>query len=205
MSLDLLTTLFRNHPAAVIAFFGLFVPFAIFLLTRPDRRLQRRRIYLDLEFEASRIFRLCIDHPEIVVYIETKSNAATPEVREKTYWYVCQVLNAFELMISFRNERMVANDLFATWVSWFHELGTAAGFDEFWRSERLMFHYKSDLQKIMAVARELSHRRPAHFDQDDSLYDQELLEFHQRVSEILKDDSIRRHFITSLQQNGRAA
>jgi hypothetical protein len=37
-------------------------------------------------------------------------------------------LNLFEIIISYRKDYVVPNEVFATWVSWFHELGTSKRF-----------------------------------------------------------------------------
>lgn len=181
---------------------GLLVPFLIVLLARPDRRLQRRRIYMDLEFESARIFRISVDHPEIVRYLEASPTTAVigSDISERVYWYVCQVLNNFELMISLYKEGMVQIDVFSTWVSWFHELGTAGRFDEFWDGRGLSFHYKIKLQEIMDEAqRLLRDRTPA------TVYDAELEAFHRSVSRLFGDHRILRHFQKSRRSKARRA
>ncbi|MGB8397261.1 hypothetical protein [Bradyrhizobium sp.] len=109
----------EKYPGPTITSVGLLVPFLIFILARPDRRLQRRRIYMDLEFESARIFRTSVDHPEIVRYLEDTLTHAEidQDVSERAYWYVCQILNTFELMIALHKEGMVQVDIFSTWVS----------------------------------------------------------------------------------------
>jgi hypothetical protein len=186
-----------KNPGPAAAFIGLFVPFLIFLLARPDRKLQRRRVYMDLEFESARIFRTCVDHPEIVNYLEGALDA-DPEVSEKVYWHVCQVLNTFELMISLYKEGMVQIDIFSTWVSWFHELGTAQRFGEFWDKRGLSFHYKIELQEIMDQAQTLLRNRTATISNDA-----ELGIFHRGVSDLLRDYRILQHFQKSQKNKAR--
>jgi hypothetical protein len=187
-----------KNPGPTAAFIGLFVPFVIFLLARPDRKLQRRRVYMDLEFESARIFRTCVDHPEIVNYLEGASGDANPEVSEKVYWHVCQVLNTFELMIALYKEGMVQIDVFSTWVSWFHELGTAQRFGDFWDKRGLSFHYKIELQEIMDQAQALLRNRT-----ETTSNDAELGIFHRGVSDLLKDYRILQHFEKSQKNKAR--
>jgi hypothetical protein len=193
-SLDWLSLLWERP--AIVAFMGILVTLLLYVLSRRDRMLQRRRAYVDLEFEASRLFRVCIDHPDIMTYLEADSETLTPMAREKAYWHVCQILNIFEVIISFYRDKLVAADLFSTWVAWFHELGTARRFGEFWEQERLKFHYKIDVQLIMNAARRLYRARLPDFDDDQ--YDRELLEFYRQVACIFEDSAILEHFTSSL-------
>jgi hypothetical protein len=201
--------LWQRQPGAVIQSVGIIVQFIAFVVTGivvyytlVDRPLQRRRIYLDLEFEASRIFRICIDHPEVISYLESKAQASDKSSEEKSYWFVCQCLNAFEIMISFRAQRMVSKDLFATWVSWFHELGTYERFAEFWYGRNLWSHYKDDLQEVMNLAIRLRRARRADFDEKG--LEQELERFHREVSAIFDDRSIQEFWVQSAKRNARA-
>jgi len=205
ISFDWFTDLWHRQPGAIFTFVGILVPLFIFILLRRERMLQRRRAYVDLEFEASRLFRVCIDHPDIMQYLDAHSETLGAEAREKAYWHVCQVLNIFEVIISFYEEKTVTADLFSTWVSWFHELGTATRFGEFWEQERLRFHYKSHLQKIMDAAQRLYSARSPDFQQDNTQYDRELLEFHRQVADILRDNSILEHFTESLELDKMAS
>ena len=91
--------------------------------------------------------------------------------------------------------------MFATWVSWFHELGTAPRFEEFWRGEELRSHYKGDLQKIMNAALQLCKKRSGDFEADDHYYESELKAFHDEVAKIMGDKSIWKHFDDSRRLN----
>jgi hypothetical protein len=127
------------------------------------------------------------------MYLNGGSGQDDSLIKERTYWYVCQVLNVFEIMISFRARKMIAKDVFATWVSWFHELGTAARFSESWDDRKLRFNYKVSLQEIMEAAKKLRH------DFGDEVDSPSALErFHDDVAEILHDCSISKHFTESL-------
>ncbi|MBV9983089.1 hypothetical protein [Bradyrhizobium sp.] len=115
-------------------------------------------------------------------------------MREKAYWFVCQVLNLFEIIISYRKDHVVPDDVFATWVSWFHELGTSKRFERFWIDEELWSHYKGELQQILNLATGLARKREEDFASVESSYDDELKAFHDQVATIMKDPSIKEHF-----------
>jgi hypothetical protein len=197
--LEYLWGFIHSHEAFAVLL-GFVATILIYMKTsRHDRKLQLRRNYMDLEFEAINLFRVCLDNSEVVAFLEgADAEKKVSETGDKAYWLVCQVLNLFEIMISLREEEMVSSDLFNTWVSWFHELGTAKRFDAFWIKEELWSHYKHDLQKIMNVALELRLNR-THKDLSDQEYRTELQDFHDRVGEILHDPSIAQHFKKSVE------
>jgi hypothetical protein len=186
----------KNNPA-VTGIVGVLVAFLGPISALRDRKLQRRRVYMDLEFESARIFAGCIDRPEIIGYLEgslaSPSSLEEPElVPERAYWYVCQVLNTFELMISLYQEKVVRIDVFSTWVSWFHEVGTYERFSEFWDTRGLSFHYKKELQDVMDTAMKLRNNPDKkNVDLDP---DTELERFHKSVSVLFDDKKILAHY-----------
>lgn len=189
-----------EKPEALVNFFGfLLTIFTFTYVSYKDRRVQRRRNYLELEFESSRIFQVCVENPQVTMYLDGRlaADKASPELDERTYWFVCQCLNTFEIIISYRREGVVTKDLFATWVSWFHELGTAERFVDYWDGRDLCYHYKPELQEIMMTAVRLRSERAPDFDADSPAGQAELEAFHRRVSEILKDPAILAHFTES--------
>ena len=159
-----------------------------------DKEHRKHDNYLALEFQSMRVFQACVDNPEIPLYLDGKDVEPTERqhIKEKTYWHICQVLNLFEIIISYRKE--VPKEVFATWVSWFHELGTAPRFEEFWKGEELRSHYKGDLQKIMNAALQLYKERSGDFEADDDNYAKELKTFHDKIAKIMGDKSIWKHF-----------
>lgn len=193
---------FLEYPDALVLLFGFALSVFTFWYTSSterklraesadkDRALQHRRNYLSLEFEASRIFQICVDNPNIPLYLNNKLPKTDGPVAEQTYWFVCQVLDVFEIIISFRREGMVTSDLFATWVPWFRELGTAARFKDYWRGKKLWSNYKGDLQNIMNAAQVLLDKRKPGFDEDEALDESELKAFYHDVSVILADPTI---------------
>ncbi len=194
-----LINLVKNN-LAVTGIGGIIVAFLSRFFARRDRILQRRRVYMDLEFESARIFGTCIDRPEIIGYLEgSLASPSSPEERdlapERAYWYVCQVLNTFELMISLYQEKVVTIDIFSTWVSWFHEVGTYKRFFDFWDTRALSFHYKKELQDVMDTAMKL--RDNPDREKADFNSDAELASFHKSVSVIFDDDEIEEHYLKS--------
>ena len=181
-------------PEALAAILGFFFTILVFVFNRrKDQGLQQRRNYLMLELEASRIFNVCVQQPEIALYLNGEPEQKVPDrlLDERGYRFVCQCLNIFEIAISLRREKHISADLFATWVSWFHELGTSKRFADYWNTRKLRTNYKADLRDIMDVAVELSSQRTG---EESDVLDAELQEFHNRVAKIMGDSSIARHY-----------
>lgn len=197
---------FVTHHEAVATLVLGFLGVASYLYTRKhDRTLAKHQNYLSLEFESIRVFQTCLEHPEIPLYLEgeTVAEPLSQYIAEKAYWLVCQELNLFELIISYRKDEVVPDDVFATWVSWFHELGTAERFQDIWIKEELWSHYKEELRNIMETAIALTGKRGKDFNSVPTSYDDELQEFHEAVGRIMDDDSIAQHFRSARQKRRR--
>jgi len=173
------------------------------LNAQQDREAQFRSNYLQIELESSRIFTVAVEQPEIPKYLrgELEPDEAGKNIEERTYWFVCQILNVFEIAVSFRHEGKISKELFATWVSWLHELGTSQHFEDYWRD--LSSHYKRGLQDMLEAAQKRLHARPPNFkqlsdeDKDEILYN-ELDGYHQDIAGILKDEEVYKHWCNSV-------
>ncbi|WP_298880126.1 hypothetical protein [uncultured Bradyrhizobium sp.] len=197
---------FTQHSEAAATLLLGFLGVVTYLYTwSHDRKHRKRDNYLALEFQSMRVFQACVENPEIPLYLDGKDVEPTDRqhIKEKTYWQICQILNLFEIIISYRKE--VPDEVFATWVSWFHELGTAPRFEEFWRGEELRSHYKGDLQKIMNTALQLYKTRSADFETDDHDYENELKAFYDQIAIIMDDKSIWKHLDISRGLNEQVA
>jgi hypothetical protein len=136
----------------IAALIGLGGALWIYWLTNAQQRLvQRAETYMKLEMEASRIFEIARENARLVAFFNGKFVPETPEERadleHQVAWYLPQVLNLFEISISFYKRKIFDRDIFATWVSWYLEVGSAEGFQRAWKDLRM--HYKSDLRPIM--------------------------------------------------------
>jgi hypothetical protein len=190
-----------KNPIVMVNGLGFIVGIASYWIkSRKDRRIQFREHYFNLELEASRIFTICFQNPDVSLYLrgEHSGGAADEkefELSEQAVCLVCQILNVFEIAVSLRHEKMIPKDLFATWVPWFFDLGTLPRFDEYWNKGRLRFNYKKDLIEIMDIA--ISMKRLPSFGENPQA---DLKRFHQEVAIVFKnyglfkDRSILRQF-----------
>ncbi len=171
--------------------------------SRKDLRLQHRNNYFKLELEASRIFTVALQNPDIPRFLrgdlDHDPKSSDPRLHEQVFWFVSQELNIFEIAISLRNEKTITSELFATWVPWFYELGTYRHFRSFWAQPYdLMYHYKPELQEIMTAAMEL--KASPDFDEDDP---ETMGRFCEKVAEIFGDREILRQYRRTVHRNRR--
>ena len=149
---DKIATAISAKPELLINAFGFIAGiFAYVTRSKKELQLQHRNNYFSLELEASRIFTIAVQNPDIPRFLrgefDNDAKGDDPRMKEQAFWFVSQVLNIFEIAISLRNERTISSELFATWVPWFYELGTYNRFREFWcgRPYDLMYNYRQDL------------------------------------------------------------
>lgn len=184
-----------RSPEAVVTLLGFtFAIISFFLASRRDRALQKRENYLKLEFESVALFRFCSENPNVPRFLEGKLPATDENAKldETTYWFVCQTLNLFEIIISFRKERIISSEIFSTWVAWFYELATAKRFKEYWNE--LSFHYLGDLSEMIDPAL----GRPPLEELLESGNLEPLNQFYHDVARAMNDQSILRHLKGSL-------
>jgi hypothetical protein len=164
--------------------------------SKKQRHLQERTNYLSIELESSRIFAVCLQNPEVWLYVNgsqpRESADEEKNLNERGYWLVCQILNIFEIAISMYREATITKELFVTWIPWFLELGTAGRFAEYWKSRKLAYNYKVDLVQVMNAAIKIT--TSENFNKDPELA---LEDFHREVSTIFGDSSIVTQFIAN--------
>ena len=69
-----------EHPEAVATFLLAILGIVTYLYTwSHDRGLQKHQNYMSLEFESIRVFQVCVDHPEIPLYLDGKEVRTNPE------------------------------------------------------------------------------------------------------------------------------
>lgn len=177
-----------SNAEAVVAFFLLLLAIGQYTVTAERTQfLQQRENYLRLEFESVALFRFCSEHPDVPNYLEGKGISDNEKIDESVFWFVCQSLNLFEIIVTFRKDEMVSREIFSTWIAWFYELGTAERFKKYW--DELSFHYVGDVAAILdkAIGR-------APLDHLLAVNDLgPLREFYEDVSDVMQDSRLRRH------------
>ncbi len=118
-----------------------------------DRKLARKEIYLSLEYASIDLFRFEAENIELIRPVWQKDilipKRGTAEY-EVLVNYLCQMLNLFELAISFRGNKTMPHDVFGSWVDWYYKLAKAPGFLILWPDIRV--NYVEQLRKILDYA-----------------------------------------------------
>ena len=192
-------------PEIILNALAFFVAIFTFVIkSRKELQLQHRNNYFALELEASRIFTVAVQNPDIPRYLrgelDSSEKGKDPRLEEQAFWFVSQALGIFEIAVSLRNEKTITSELFVTWVPWFYELGTYDHFRKFWCEGpyALMYNYKKDLQEIMMAAVELKMSRNFHADDHANMKI-----FCSRVAEIFGDRSIFEQYRGTMLRNER--
>lgn len=180
-------------PAApILALIGVLTPLIITLMR--DNKTLRADVYFKLEMEASRLFEISRQSPDMMNYLEGRPVRGDDHdlLRHEIFWYLPQVLNLFEISILFRHKGIFDKATFSTWIAWYLELGGSERFCEFWRELRV--HYRPELRAIMDAAAELSSNDEADLETTTEM-------FFGRVGSILKDRSILPYYKSCLEQS----
>lgn len=140
--------------ALLIQFLSVLAIFIVFIAqVRMEKKVRKREIYQRLELAAIDLFRFEISNSEIcwILYAHDRQfpKVDTKEYRELTN-HITQILNLFEMIVEFRNEKIVELKIFSTWIAWFWELSQLKNFVLIWNE--IKTHYTKDLQFIIEAA-----------------------------------------------------
>jgi hypothetical protein len=134
----------------VVGAFALFATCVFFYMqSRREQRGLQREIYQRLELASIEIFRFEADHLDILQSLNSAEHRCSKDSQEykALIAYVTQVLNLFEMAVRFREQKIMPNDVFGSWVIWFYDLCAADNFPYVW--EDLKFNYLPDLREMM--------------------------------------------------------
>lgn len=159
---DMSSTEFFQLLSIIVGFGGTMLIFG--LNGARQRKVMKLETYFKLESESSRLFEIARTNPEMMLYLDgrykPKSKAEKDKLEFELRWFLPQVLNTFELSISYKEQQIFDESVFLTWVSWYHELSTAANFGLFWPD--LREHYMPELRTFMDLGLEVQAELDSH-------------------------------------------
>ena len=117
-----------------------------------DNRVEKSTAYLQLEVHSSEAFRFAAEHCEVMrPYESTNPPVPAPKrqcrAAETTRQYYFQCLNLFEVCSNFRRHGVIEKQVYASWVSWFHEVLDQWYFRELWL-DGMRDNYTRDVRHI---------------------------------------------------------
>ncbi len=134
------------------------------LVSRPAAaralRVERSQAYLQLEIASIDTFRFRAEYAYAIVWSLDGSNPKRLRkdiLAEQVDQYYYQCLNLFEVVSRFRKEKVIAPEIYASWVAWFFEVLEVRYFREQWRYE-YRDNYTRELQQIFDDGIELFER-----------------------------------------------
>ena len=154
---------FIAFSAAVIALLSVIVALGVYIRTeRRERRVEKSSAYLNLEVQSSETFRYQADNALVMAAFQLPERPADVPGPDHAGWettqnFYFQCLNLFEVCSNFRRHAIVSPEVFASWVSWFHEILQDWYFRSIWRAE-LRANYTRDVRNIFDVGVEIYER-----------------------------------------------
>jgi ribosomal protein S18 acetylase RimI-like enzyme len=149
--------------AAVIALLSVIVALGVYIRTeRRERRVEKSSAYLNLEVQSSETFRYQAEHALVMATFQLPERPADVPGPDHAGWettlnFYFQCLNLFEVCSNFRRHAIVSPEVFASWVTWFHEILQDWYFRSIWRDE-LRANYTRDVRNIFDAGVEIYER-----------------------------------------------
>lgn len=126
------------------------------LAYRRENRVEKSAAYLQLEMNSSEVFKYEAEFAPVMAPLRLpRRPKALPrgdalcEAREAARNLYFQSLNLFEVCARFRKQDVIAPEVFASWVAWFHDLLEGWHFRETWPEIRC--NYTPDVRDIFDV------------------------------------------------------
>ena len=127
------------------------------LVSRPAAmralRVERSQAYLQLEIASIDTFRFRAEYAYAIRWSLSRSNPkrlSTAILAEQVDQYYYQCLNLFEVASRFRKARIIAPEIYASWVAWFFEALEVRHFRDRWR-EVYSENYTHELQNLSLI------------------------------------------------------
>lgn len=131
---------------------------AIFVYWRTEgreRRIEKSSAYMDLEVHSSEAFRYQAENARTMAPFRQVDRPERLPPKDHDAWettlnYYFQCLNLFEVCSNFRRNRIIADQVFASWVAWFYDLLKDWYFRSIWETE-LRSNYTRDVRNFFDV------------------------------------------------------
>lgn len=161
-----------------------------------DDRIEKSTAYLQLEMHSSEAFRFAAENSEIMHPYESsdepkpspKRNSRAAQVTRQ-YYYQC--LNMFEVCSNFRRNGVIDKQVYASWVSWFHEVLNQWYFRELWVGG-MRDNYTRDVRNLLDAGVQIY---ALHDDPETRLR-----QFYAAASHMLGGCEVIRHWLDDLEQ-----
>lgn len=144
--------------AEVVGFFSFLLTLFIFIWQQVRLiRVQKQQTYQRLELASNELFRFLATHAAVLVGYTAKVRDPSLVVTDKDRMIadsgIYQTVNLFEMAARLRRQNFFEDEVFGSWVIWYHELLTSWYFRSCWQEIRLNYTKEMRLVFDEPVAR----------------------------------------------------
>lgn len=135
----------------IISFAGFAVVIIFFIAqNKINRQFTKREIYQRLELASIDLFRFEHEFSDNTWRLYDE-NYLMPDQTSKEYReiinHTTQIVNLFEMIVEFEENKIVDEKIFSTWVPWFWEMTQLKNFVQIWHT--IKWNYTQELQDII--------------------------------------------------------
>jgi hypothetical protein len=120
--------------------------------SRKQRKIERNRMYQQLEFEAIKFFRWEASHRKVWIRMRNEYSKISVADELLIETWCAQALNLFELCIHNARNRTLPSEILVTWLPWIHDVSHEPSFGRIW--PKLKIHYLPECGKFIECALE---------------------------------------------------
>jgi len=118
--------------------------------SRREKNIAKREIYQKLELASIDLFKFEVQNAKdlwCVYSAEEKFPEKNTAARWAVQEYVCQIMNLFEMIIEFKIQEIIDEQVFLSWVQWFWDMSCADNFEKIW--DDVGMNYTAPLRKAI--------------------------------------------------------
>lgn len=125
---------------------------ALIIQQRRLIRAQKQQTYQRLELASNEVFRFSASHAGVLVHYQASQPDPSIDFQNMIVEnsvadnHIFQTLNLFEMAVRFRHAGILEDDVFGSWVIWYHEMLESWYFRHIWPAIRP--NYTKDMQRI---------------------------------------------------------
>lgn len=118
--------------------------------SRREKNIAKREIYQKLELASIDLFKFEVQNAKDLWCLYS-AEEKFPEKNTAARWavqeYVCQIMNLFEMIIEFKIQEIIDEQVFLSWVQWFWDMSCADNFGQIW--DDVGMNYTAPLRKAI--------------------------------------------------------
>ena len=149
-----MTDTWHWHTGDIIQLVSIVVGIIVFVVSsHMTRNITKREVYQRLELASIDLFRFEMGKNKTAWRLYDSSFSVSTvgkdsQEGQEVLNHVTQLLNLFEMCVELRNDKIVDNKIFSTWLKWIFEIASLDNFQYLWK-ENLHNHYTDHLGELI--------------------------------------------------------